>query len=147
LLARPLGKIGAADPAGEAEVIFNLRARSGLTTDGRAFDHDRLQPVRGAVTRRAEPRRPGAVDRQIVFGARGVAEPAELLGDLSDGRVLEPGAVWKQANREARIGEATDLCFRPGLVIAGQLDPAERHVAAMQEIANGISRRGPAPAQ
>src|SRR5229473_398039 len=74
-------------------------------------------------TRVSRPRRPGAVDRQVVFRARRVGEPAELLGHLADRRRLHAGAIREFADRQARRR------------VAFERDPLEGNIAAVQEIA------------
>ena len=124
LLARAVGEVRAADPVGEAEIVLDPGAAPRLAADGKPLDHDRLQPLRRGVDRRAQPGGPGAVDRQVVLLARGIVEPAELLADLADGGVLEVRAVLELAAHD------------PGARGRG---PLERDVVAVQEIADRIS--------
>jgi hypothetical protein len=62
-------------------------------------------------------RRRAPLDR-IVFGAGGIVEPTEFLGDLTDRRILDPRAIVELTHRD---------------VLIRFLDPPERDVVAMQE--------------
>ena len=84
-------------PWSETQVVLDARTAAGLTADRPALDQHGVQPVGAAIHRGAQAGRAGAVDRQVVFGARGTAEPAQLVGDLPDRRRLQPGAVGKHA--------------------------------------------------
>ena len=127
LFAGALGELGTADPLRKAEIVLELRAARRLPADRGALDHDGLQAVGCAVHRGAEARWPRAVDREVVLRARGVREPAELLGHLAQGRTLHARAVRELADRKTRI---------PGAVA---LDPFEGNVAAVQEIAQPVT--------
>ena len=123
LLARALGELRAAGALGKAEIVLDLGARRGLPADRPSLHQNSLQTVGGAIDRGAQPRRPSAVDRQVVLRARRVGEPAELLDHLADRRRLHAGAVREFADRQARLR------------VAFERDPLEGNIAALQEIA------------
>ena len=81
LLSCSFGQAGAADAAGEAEVVLDEGAGSGLAADGVAFEQDGMQTFGGGVDGGAEPSGAGAVDGDVVFGGGGCAEPAEPVRD------------------------------------------------------------------
>ena len=55
LLVRALRQLGAGDPAGEAEIVADERARSGLPADRLALEHHDVEPLRAAYTAAARP--------------------------------------------------------------------------------------------
>jgi hypothetical protein len=61
-------------------------------------------------------------------------KPAELLGDLSNRRALEAGAVGELADRQAPVVQSGDAGIALRLIVAAQFDPLEGHAAAVQEI-------------
>ena len=98
LFAGPVGEFRTADALRKPQIILDLRTAAGLSANGIALDQNGLQAFRGGIDSRAEPGRPGAVDRQIVFLARWVPEPSQFFGDLANRRTLQSGAVGKDAN-------------------------------------------------
>src|SRR6202022_109982 len=136
LLAGAFGELRTADAFREPQVILDVWAAAGLAADGVALDQYGAEPLRGTIDGGTEPGRPGAVDRQIVFRSSGIAEPAELFGNLADRRVLQASAVRKEADRQPRIIQVSDARLGARLLVADQLDPLERHVAAMEEVAD-----------
>src|SRR6202022_2563421 len=97
LLAGALGEFRTADALREPQIILDFRTAAGLSANGIALDQNGLQAFRGGVDGRAEPGRPGAVDRQIVFLTRGAPEPSQFFGNLANRRTLQPGPVGKHA--------------------------------------------------
>lgn len=130
LLAGALGEVRAADPFGKTEIVFDLGTGAGLAAHGETLDQHRLQAFRSAVNGGAQPRGTGALDRQIIFGPRRIAELAELLGDLAYGRPLHVGAVGEDADRQPRIIHAVE----PKL-------PAGRSSSCNSIHSNGMSLR------
>ncbi len=65
LVAGALGQPHAGDPAREAEVVADHRARAGLPADRLGLEHDRGEALAGAVHRGGEAGRAGADDRQV----------------------------------------------------------------------------------
>ena len=65
LLVAALGQLGPADPAREAEVVADQRARAGLAADRLALDDQRAQPLGGGVDRGGQPGRAGADDDHV----------------------------------------------------------------------------------
>ena len=98
LFAGALGEFRTADALREPQIILDLRTTAGLSANGIALDQNGLQAFRGGIDSRAEPGRPGAVDRQIVFLTRGAPEPSQFFGNLANRRTLQSGAVGKDAN-------------------------------------------------
>ena len=68
-----------------------------MASDDGAFDDHGFETLGSGVDGSAESGGTGAVDRDVVFGARGIAEPAEFFDDLAIGRTLEARAVGKDA--------------------------------------------------
>src|SRR4029077_4706058 len=92
-------ELSPADALREAEVILDLRARAGLAADSEALDHRRLKPFRSGKDGRPQACGTGPIDRNVVFRARRIAEPAELLGDLPHGWPLHACAVGEDAEK------------------------------------------------
>src|ERR1700724_3877975 len=90
LLAGALGEFRTADALREPQIILDLRTAAGLSANGVALDQNGLQAFRGGVDGRAEPGRPGAVDRQIVFLTRGAPEPSQF------------SVIWRNVARSSR---------------------------------------------
>ena len=139
LLSRALCELSPADALREAEVILDLRARAGLAADGEALDHRRLEPFRSGIDGRTQACGTGPIDRNVVFRARRIAEPAELLGDLPHGWPLHACAVGEDADRQPRVIDARQPQFGAGLLIVLQFNPLEGNVASLQVVADGIS--------
>jgi hypothetical protein len=71
-------------------------------------------------------------------------KPAELLGDLSNRRALEAGAVGELADRQAPVVQSGDAGIALRLIVAAQFDPLEGHAAAVQEIPDRMRLGRPA---
>jgi hypothetical protein len=98
LLAGPLGQLGAADTAWKAQLILDPRAAAGLAAQRIALDQHCFWPFRCAAHSRAQASRAGAIDRQVILGAGGSAEPAEFLGDPPNRRAFQTGAIREDAD-------------------------------------------------
>ena len=138
LLAGSLGEIGAADALGKSEIVFNSRAGAGLASDDGAFNDHGFEALGSGVDSGAESGGAGAVDRDVVFGARGIAEPAKFFDDLAIGGTLDTRAIGKDAEGQALIARARDAEFAIDFV-RSDFSPFEGDVGAMKEIADGVS--------
>jgi len=141
LLARAFCKLRPADALREAEIVLDLRARAGLAADGEALDHRRLQPFGSGIDGGAQSCGTSPIDGDVVFRARRIAEPAELLGDLPHGRPLHARAVGEDANRQPRVIDAVQPQLGACLLIVSEFHPLERNVAPLQVVAEGIGWR------
>jgi hypothetical protein len=65
-----------------------------------------------------------------------------LFDDLANRRALQSSSVRKYANRKPPIPQTADLRLRSRLFVRGQFNPLERHIAALEKVANRIGRRG-----
>jgi hypothetical protein len=54
--------------------------------------------------------------------------------------MLEPRAVWKQADRQPGISQAPGASRRTRLFVIAKFDPFEIDVGAMEKIPDGVSR-------
>ena len=70
-----------------------------------------------------------------------MAKPAELFRNLAHGGPLHAGPVGKNANRQARIVHALESELGASLLVVRKLDPLERNVAPLKEIADSVSLR------
>src|SRR5271167_4235961 len=138
LFARSFRQIGAADASRKAEVILDLGAGACLSAHRKALDHDRLQTLRRPINSGAEPCRSGLVDGEVVFRAGRTLKQSELFADLPKGRALHSRAIGKNANRQPLIMQSSDVAQGACLFIPGQLDPIEKHIAAMEKFAYSI---------
>src|SRR5581483_7360818 len=66
LAQRAFAQLVTGDPAGEAEIVLDARAGSGLASNRAALDEQNLQSFGRAVDRSRKPRRTGAHDHHIV---------------------------------------------------------------------------------
>ena len=74
-------ELGAGDAGREAEVVLDPARRAGLPAERGALDDERVEPLGGAVDRRAETRGPAADDQQVDLLAR-----RELAADAERAR-------------------------------------------------------------
>src|SRR5204863_5367353 len=109
LLAGPLGEVRAADAFGKTQIILDFRTAAGLSTDRIAFYYNGFQPLRSAIDSRAEPRRPGPIDRQVVLFSRGILVPAEFFQDLSNRGALDACPIGEFTDRQPLIFNPRDL--------------------------------------
>src|SRR5205823_1958192 len=75
LLAGPLGEVRATDALRKTQIILDLRTAAGLSTDCIAFNYDGFETLRSAIDSRAQPSRPGPIDRKAVLYSRGILIP------------------------------------------------------------------------
>ena len=73
-----LRQLASRDPGREAQVVLDPHAPTSLSPGGPSLQHHRPQPLRRAVDRRREPRRPGPGHDQVVHP--GLQRPAEAEG-------------------------------------------------------------------
>ena len=147
LLAGAFGEIRSRDSLRKSEVVFDFGAAAGLSTDDRAFDQNCFQPFGCAVHRGAQACRAAAINRQVVFGPRRITEPSEFFGDLANGRSLEPRAIGKKANGEARVVKVLELGLLADLFVRRQLNPLEWDITAMEKIPDRVRLCGSARAE
>src|SRR5262249_61516113 len=83
---RAAGQLGARDSGREAEVVLDPAGRSRLAAERRALHDERLEPLGGAVDRRAEAGRAAADDEQVdLLAGREVQTDPEPARDLPRG--------------------------------------------------------------
>ena len=102
LLQRAARQLVARDARREAEVVLDPRRRAGLAAGRLALDHDRPQPLRGAVDGRGEPGRPGADDHRVVLRGGRLGGEAEQLGHPAELRPHD-GLAVDDADRRAVV--------------------------------------------
>ena len=122
LLVGLLGESAATDALGEAEVIADVRARSGLAADATLVQHQRAQPVGGAVHRRGKPGRPGTDDDEVERIAFDIGRSAGGNGDLGIGGIAQDLATGKHHHRKRRVRP----CFCQQLAPLVRVREAER---------------------
>jgi mRNA-degrading endonuclease toxin of MazEF toxin-antitoxin module len=156
-----VGQIDATDPIGKAGIVLDPRARARLAAGSMDLDDQRSQSLRGRVDRRPQTRRPGTQDDQVVvvvLGARREARTGRQVGPphgrcqiiARAGRItsprrrlgvplgrLEPAAVGEQRDR---LDRGLDLPSREQLRqrIEVEIDPAQRHPVALQEVTRSL---------
>src|SRR5207237_97663 len=69
-------------------------------------------------------------------------EPSQLLSYLPYSRALHSGPIGKHTNWQPAIPEGFHAGLLAGVFVILQLDPLERHIAAMQEIAKHVTQGG-----
>ncbi len=144
LLEGALSELGTAQPAREAEIVADARARPRLAPDGLALDDERIQPLRRCVDRSREAGRPGSDDHdverpgivQLGLHARPVLR--EVLGS----RIDERGAVRQQHDRNVRAFLAARAEELHALVRVGRVE-GMRHAVPREQVAERIAARRP----
>ena len=108
---------------GEAEVVLDASARSRLSSERPAVEHDHGQPFGGGVDGRRKPGRPRPDDRDVV-GAVGMVEAphAECPRQVGLGRILEKRAVGADDEGYVRLACLVVLEQHCGLVIRGGIE-------------------------
>ena len=115
LLVRLPRKLRSRDPPREAQVVADHRTRSGLTPDGGALDHDRLETLRRAVHGSSEAPGAGADDGDVeAGGARPRRDPAarSIFGadrDLIGRCVLQRAPLVEEATHGPMEGLVATL--------------------------------------
>src|SRR6185437_3566464 len=134
LLERSAGELVARDARGEAEIVLDPRRRARLPARRLALDHDRAQALGRAVHGRGQPGRAGADDHGVVLRALGLGGEAEQLGDAAQLRPHHRLAV-DDAQHGAVVRRRDRAVPLPGDVVRVGLQPLERHLVSLQEVA------------
>ena len=95
--------------------------------------------LRGAIDGRTEACRSGPIDRQIVLFPGGVLVPPELFQDLTNCCALNARPVGKLTYRQPLVCETRNLSLGASLLVARQIDPLERHITAMEKVADRVA--------
>ena len=99
---RAARKLRAADPGREPEVVLDPPRRAGLAAERGALDHERVEPLRGAVDRGSEPGRAAADDEQVdVLAPRELATDPERPQHLAVGGPAQLRTAGQPYQREA----------------------------------------------
>ncbi len=138
LVQRAPGEVGAAESAGEAEVVLDPRALPGLPAGRVALDHQRLQPLGGSVDRGGQAGRAAADDDQVVEGQLRLRLEADLLGDRDVGWVGQVGTVREEEQREGGSLNPGQLHQLVGLGAALDVQPPVGHLVARQEVLDRV---------
>src|SRR6202000_2903402 len=121
---RPADQFGAADARGEAEVVLDPPRGPRLAAEHVALHHQRVQPLGGAVDRRAEPGRAAADDQQVdLFARRQLEADAEAPRELAFARPPQVDA--------ARQPHQWDL-------LRGKIDDQGRRLDVLARVAQGV---------
>ncbi len=104
LLVGALSKTGTAEALGEAQVVADPRARSGLPPDAALVHHQGPESLRGAVDGRGQARRPSAHDDEVGSVLLDAGRGPGGLRYLGVGGVAQGPAVGKDHERELRLG-------------------------------------------
>ena len=95
------GQLRAADPRREAEVVLDPARGPGLAAEHGALDHQRVEPLGGAVDGGAEPGRAAAEDQQVDLLAVGQLQPdPQRPRELAVARPLQLGAARQPHQRQ-----------------------------------------------
>ena len=135
LVKGPASEFGAGDSGGEAEIVFDLGARSGLSARRLRFDHQRLEPFGRRIDGGCEPGGAGADDEDIAhLGFIDAFVEAEALGDLAVRRVAKHGSPAANQHRQfgGRNVEAVEQML--GARIALDVDVLVRISVAGEEL-------------
>src|SRR5919107_1915541 len=142
LLIRLLGEATAADAGREAEVVADQRARGGLSADAALVDHERAEPLRGAVYRGREPGGPAADDHEVEVRVFGIDRCAGGIRKLGIGRIDERVPVGQDHEWQLRVAVRTGKQAAP-LVRVGKAERV-RDRAAAEHLPQLVGAPGPA---
>ena len=139
---RALRQFGPGDAGGEAEVVLDAHAAAGLAARPRALQHQRAQPLRGAVDRRGQPRRPRPDHDQVVDALLQRPAEAERLRQLAVGRVAQQRLAAPGDHRRVGLAQPELLEQLLDLRVGLQVEPGVRHAVLGQEVAHpeGVAR-------
>ena len=133
LLISALGELAAADPAREAEVVANQRARARLASDGLALDDQRAQPLRGRIDGGGEAGGPGPDHGEIELPCLAeLGRDSECRRELELARVDQGRPVADERDRPCgrrAAGGDEQLAAR----VAVGIDERMRHPAAGED--------------
>src|SRR4051794_27294286 len=141
LFAYSFGQFSTITVLRKAQIILDSRIRASLSSYRETFQDDRFQAFGGTVDGRTEARRAGSVNRQIVFQAGWVLEPAQLLGDAADRDIFHPCTVGEYADRQFRIVQTLNASLPSRLFLRFEFYVFKRNIAQTKKIANGVSGR------
>ena len=144
LLVGALGELGAGDPAGEAEVVADQRARARLPADRLALEHQRAQALRRRVHRGREPGRSRADDHQVeVRVVDGLGVDAEGNDDLLVARVDEHRPVTHADDRDlAGVPSVTPSSSLAPNSVPGEVNPCGTPLRRSRSRISCGARRG-----
>jgi hypothetical protein len=132
LMEGPVGQLGAADAAGEPQVVADHGGGPGLPAGRLRLQQGRAQPLRGSVHGRGQPGR-SATDHGDVIGVRGrPGGGRQRLGDLGKGGIAQDQAVEGDHHRELLGGRADLLQQRAALLGVSRQEAVQDLVAGQQ---------------
>ena len=126
----------AGDAGREAEVVLDAHAPSGLAARPDAFQHDRIQPLGGAVDRRGQPRRPGPDHDQVVRRLLQRAADAQGIAKLAVRGIAEDQLVAPGDHGGVVLAHAEPLQQLLHLRIGLEVEPRKWHPVLGQEFAD-----------
>jgi hypothetical protein len=144
---RAAGQLGAADPAGKAEVVLDPARRSGLAAEHGALDDQGLEPLRGAVYGGPETRRAASDHRQVDLLARAELQPdPDRARELAVARVAKLDPARQPHERQLVLLEIGDDRLRLRIMLAFGVAPDVRETSAPRVVDQPARRcRGPRP--
>ena len=131
LLVRALCELGARDPAREAEVVPDARARACLASDRLALHDEGAKPLRRRVDGRREPGRPGADDRDL----EGLRRGFELGGNPVPAGKLRV----RRIDEHVSAGQEHDRALRRVQPCLVERVAPLRRVARMEGVRNAVA--------
>ena len=132
-------ELGTRDSGGEAEIVLDPRAGTGLATGRERVRREHVEPLGGGVHRGGEPGRAGAHHHQVVDVIVFQRErEAGALGELGVRGLACPVAVAADHDRRGRWGHVELAQQRVGLLVGLEVDPAERDGVSEGEVAQPV---------
>jgi hypothetical protein len=132
LLERPACEFLAGHARREPEIVLDSGGGAGLASGRLALDHDRPQPLGGAVDRGGQAGRPGADDHDVVLGGGRLRREPEQLGHTAQLGPDDGLAVDDADGRAVHLGRqrAAPLLRCVGRI---QRDPPEADLVPVEE--------------
>src|SRR5690606_25317562 len=93
------GEVGSAHPSRKSKVVFDARARPGLSTRSVSFDDNRAQALRSAVDGACQAGGTAAYDDQVVERRPGTRLQPDLLGQLVQRGLVQGRTVGEEIGR------------------------------------------------
>ena len=136
-----VGQLAAGDAGREAEVVLDPRRGARLAAGRHAVEHDRVEPLGGAVHGGRQARRPGADHDEVAERALLVAAQPEDPREVDVARVAQDLVAANDHDRRLARGDAQLAQQRLGRRIVFEVDPAVGQAVAGGEVAQAARVR------
>src|ERR1700734_1509296 len=133
-----VGQVGSTETLGEAEVVFDLGARTGLAAYGLALDDKGAETLRGCVDACSEASWTGADYDDVIKLLLGLASHAKLGGKIAGGWLNQRCAVAEDDDGELRVVQPTLFEQVDGFGVLFGVEPLIGDAVAGEEVADVV---------